>query len=167
MTNAHVVAGEASTRVQSSTNAMPARAVFFDPKTDLAVLFVPSLHAPALRLDRSEVPRGAQGAAIGHPGGGPLTAVAAGVRRPLNAVGRDIYGRSVIARRIYELQAVVRPGDSGGPFVLKDGQVAGVVFAASTTDPNVGYALITASILSMVRGAVGRTAAVSTGPCAR
>ena len=43
-----------------------------------------------------------------------------------------------MTRDILELRAEVEPGDSGGPFVLEDGTVAGVVFAESRTDESVG-----------------------------
>ncbi len=168
VTNAHVVAGESNTSVEPESGASAAATVvLFDPKTDLAVLYVPSLSTPVLHMDASEVARGTKGAVIGHPGGGRLEALPAAVRRSLEALGRDIYGRAVVARRIYELQAVVRPGDSGGPFVLQNGEVAGIVFAASTADPDVGYALTSASVVQKVRGAVGQTAGVDTGNCAR
>ena len=52
--------------------------------------------------------------------------------RQVELVLWDIYGQDVVHRDVYELQAVVRPGNSGGPFVTTDGDVAGVVFAAST-----------------------------------
>jgi hypothetical protein len=45
--------------------------------------------------------------------------------------------------------------------------VAGVVFAASTTDRNVGYALTGAEIADEVREGSTRTDPVSTGDCAR
>jgi S1-C subfamily serine protease len=168
VTNAHVVAGVRIPHVQAlDGGTFAARAVLFDPRTDLAVLYVPGLEARALRLDPDEIDRGAQGTVIGHPGGGALVAVPAGVRRTMDALGRDIYGESVVQRRIYELQAVVRPGDSGGPFVLKNGEVGGVVFAASTTDPQIGYALTSPGVLSLLHRADDRTAAVSTGSCAR
>jgi S1-C subfamily serine protease len=168
VTNAHVVAGVGAPHVEAlDGGTFAATAVLFDPGTDVAVLYVPGLEAPALRLDADEVDRGAQGAVIGHPGGGALVALPAGVRRTMDALGRDIYGESVVRRRIYELQAVVRPGDSGGPFVLKDGEVAGLVFAASTTDPRVGYALTSPGVLTMLHRADHRTASVSTGSCAR
>src|SRR5207249_11879855 len=114
-----------------------------------------------------EVPRGAVGAVVGYPGGGSLTGVAAANRRVLHAVGRDIYGKGNVERDIYELQAVVRPGNSGGPFVLASGKVAGVVFAASTTDPTVGYAIASTEVISKVKEADGRRQAVSTEGCAR
>jgi S1-C subfamily serine protease len=167
LTNAHVVAGEGSPEIEQDGHTVRATAVLFDPKADVAVLFVPGFDGPVLPLDPKEEPRGAQGAVIGHPGGGPLVALRAGIRRALDALGRDIYGRSVVTRRIYELQAVIKPGDSGGPFVLKDGRVAGVVFAASTSDQTVGYALTSTMVLPLLARARGRTAQVSTGDCAR
>jgi S1-C subfamily serine protease len=167
ITNAHVVAGVRSPHVEGEGGSFAATVVLFDPRTDIAVLHVPGFEARVLRLDPDEVDRGAQGAVIGHPGGGALVALPAGVRRTMDALGRDIYGESVVQRRIYELQAVVRPGDSGGPFVLKNGQVAGVVFAASTTDPHIGYALTSPNVLDLLARADHRTAAVSTGSCAR
>jgi S1-C subfamily serine protease len=66
---------------------------------------------------------------------------------------------------VYELQAVVRAGNSGGPFVLVDGRVAGVVFAASTTDEGIGYAIPTTVAISDLRSAIGLIQRVSTGPC--
>jgi S1-C subfamily serine protease len=167
ITNAHVVAGEASPEVEQDGRTYPVVPVLFDPKVDLAVLYVRGLDTAPLTLDPREVGRSTQGAVIGHPGGGPLIALAAGVRRPLDALGRDIYGENVVTRRIYELQAVVRPGDSGGPFVLRNGTVAGVVFAASTADPNVGYALTSPIVLPLLSRATHLTARISTQPCAR
>src|ERR671919_460584 len=83
------------------------------------------------------------------------------------STGRVIYGESVVRRQVYELQTVVRPGNSGGPFVSTDGDVAGVVFAASTTDDGVGYALTAAEAEPQIDRARDRTGAVSTGPCIR
>jgi S1-C subfamily serine protease len=168
VSNAHVVAGVRAPHVEGlEGGTFAATVVLFDPRTDIAILSVPGFEARPLQLDPDEIDRGAQGAVIGHPGGGTLVALPAGVRRTMDALGRDIYGESVVQRRIYELQAVVRPGDSGGPFVLKNGEVAGVVFAASTTDPHVGYALTSPGVLSLLQKADHRTAAVSTGSCAR
>ena len=168
VTNAHVVAGVDTPEVQDRSGAsQPANVVLFDPQKDLAVLYVSESPGPALPLLEEELQRGAGGAALGYPGGGDLVGDRAAVRRPIDAVGRDIYGRQTVERDVYELQTNVQPGDSGGPFVLPDGSVAGVVFAASTTDPAVGYAIVSTDVIPDVTGVLGRTDPVSTGACIR
>lgn len=167
VTNAHVVAGMHSPVAQFRGTSEDATTVLFDPRIDVAVLRVGQTPGPALSLDGREVARGAKGAVAGYPGGGGLRGQPAAVRRLLHAVGKDIYGRSTVTRDVYELQSSVHPGNSGGPFALVDGSVAGLVFAASTTENNVGYALTSTEILPDVRRAVGRTQAVSTDGCTR
>ena len=166
VTNAHVVAGVHSPVVQSAGQGdQAATPVLYDPKLDVAVLHVQGPLGPVLPLDVHLLSRGSRGAVLGYPSGGPLTAGGAAVRRSLSAVGRDIYGRSIVDRNVYELQAIVRPGNSGGPFLLPSGDVAGIVFAASTTDANVGYALTAGQVEPDIRRAIGRTRPVSTQDC--
>ncbi len=116
-------------------------------------------------MAQEDLGRGAKGAVLGYPGGGSLTGRRAAVRQKLDALGKDIYGRRAVEREVYELQAVVRPGNSGGPFVMLDGTVAGVVFAASTTEGNVGYAITATQAMPRIREGIARNAAVDTGPC--
>ena len=66
------------------------------------------------------------------------------------AEGRDIYGQGLTVRDVYEIQAIVRPGNSGGPLVEPDGEVVGVVFSRSTTNGDIGYALASPGVLSRV-----------------
>jgi S1-C subfamily serine protease len=166
VTNAHVVAGVRSPQVQEQNGGSEsATTVLFDSRVDIAVLRVGATPGPPLPLDPSDEGRGTQGAVLGYPGGGSLTFGPAAVRRELDAEGRDIYGRSVTTRDVYELQARVRPGNSGGPFVLLNGEVGGVVFAASTTDGRLGYALTSKQVAPLIRSAIGRTQPVSTDGC--
>ena len=166
LTNAHVVAGVRSPQVQQQNGpSQSAVTVLFNPRMDVAILRVGTTPGKPLPLDGRDVSRGTKGAVLGFPGGGRLTIGTAAVRRDIEAVGRDIYGRSVVQRDVYELQATVRPGNSGGPFVLFDGEVAGLVFAASTTDSTIGYALTTPQIIPLVRQAEGQTGRVSTDGC--
>jgi S1-C subfamily serine protease len=169
VTNAHVVAGEDRPVVQfpGGRGSQEGTPVLFDPKLDVAILYVASTPSPILPLADEEFDRGTQGAIVGYPGGGAEQYGPGAVRRELPAVGRDIYGRSIVSRTIYELQAEVIPGDSGGPFVVADGKVGGVVFAASTADPRIGYALTSTDVLDRLDQAVGHTDAVSTQGCAR
>ena len=94
-----------------------------------------------------------------------MRAAGAAVRRVFDATGHDIYGHGHTTRRIYELQAEVHPGNSGGPFVLPDGQVAGVVFASSRFDVHIAYAIVSTQVVPLVQEARTLTQPVGTGPC--
>ena len=165
LTNAHVIAGGLP-RVEWEGRTFEAMPVFFDPEIDAAVLRVDGLDAPALTLLPSEVSRGAGGAVLGYPGG-RYVEMPAGVRRLLEAVGRDIYSREEVLRRVYELQAKIRHGNSGGPFVLPNGVTAGLVFGASLSHPDLGYAIASPKLIPLVERAETRTEPVGTGRCVR
>ncbi|HEV3131505.1 MAG TPA: MarP family serine protease [Acidimicrobiales bacterium] len=167
VTNAHVVAGIAHPVVQDSSGLPhPTVVVLFDPSYDLAIMRVSGLNEPSLQLDPDQVSRGVEAAVLGYPGGGPFTAAPAGVMAVFQAQGRDIYGQGLTVRNVYEVQAVVRPGNSGGPLVQPDGEVIGVVFSRSTTNGDIGYALTSPGVLSRVVQAESGSAAIGTGACA-
>ena len=83
-----------------------------------------------------------------------------------SARGYNIYGDTLVTREIEVLAARVIPGNSGGPIVNDSGQIIGVVFAASTNDPNVGYALTIPQVYPDLQAGLHRTTAVSTQGCA-
>lgn len=168
VTNAHVVAGGRDVRIQElNGNEVIGRVVLFDPRTDVAIVHAPGLQGPPLRLETASFDRGEGGATLGYPGdeNGRLVTHAAAVQARYPARGRDIYGRSAVTREVYELRSPVRQGDSGGPFVLPDGSVAGVVFAASTTDGDIGYALTGAEVQDEIEEGSSRTEPTGTGSC--
>jgi S1-C subfamily serine protease len=165
VTNAHVIAGIPSPQVEDDTGVHSTTVVLFNPSFDLAILRVVGVADPPLVLDPTDVDRGTQAAVLGYPGGGPFTADPAGVRAQFEAEGRDIYGQGLTVRSVYEIQAVVRPGNSGGPLVEPNGQVIGVVFSRSTTNADVGYALASPGVLAMVHSVGSSDRAVGTGPC--
>jgi Trypsin-like peptidase domain/Colicin V production protein len=167
VTNAHVVAGSSSVQVQTPAGGhYAATVVLFDPNRDLAVLFVPGLRITPLTLFDKDPARGTGGAVIGYPGGASERVVAAAVSGTELASGYNIYGDAVVTRDIEVLAAQVIPGNSGGPIVNDAGQIIGVVFAASTTEPNVGYALSIPEVYPDLLAARNRRAAVSTQGCA-
>jgi S1-C subfamily serine protease len=167
VTNAHVVAGASVIRAAHGSGVFDADVVLFDPELDVAVLRVPGLEAPALRFATADPGRGSTGAALGYAGGGSLVVLPAAVAGGYPATGRDIYDDHVVQRDLLELRAPIEPGDSGGPFVLDDGTIGGLVFAESRADPDVGYALSPVSVAVRVLPAVGRTEVVDTGRCTR
>jgi S1-C subfamily serine protease len=165
VTNAHVVAGIQHPMVEDSSGTYATTVVLFDPSYDLAVLRVPGLREHPLVLSPNDVTRGVQALVLGYPGGGPFTVAPAGVMAVFSAQGRDIYGQGLTVRDVYEIQAMVRPGNSGGPLVEGDGQVIGVVFSRSTTNGNIGYALTSPGVLARVQRAESTTGTVGTGGC--
>ena len=50
--------------------------------------------------------------------------------------------------------------------MLASGRVAGLVFASSVADDDVGYAIVSSEFLPMLRSAENLTAPVGTGACA-
>jgi S1-C subfamily serine protease len=170
VTNAHVVAGSREGAVSVATargDPVDARVVLFDPQLDVALLHAPELGARALRFTPRDPARGTAGAALGYPGGGSLSIVPAAVTGAYRATGRDIYGRLRVDRDILELRAKIERGDSGGPFVLQDGTIGGLVFAEARTDQDVGYALSPTTVAVRITPSLGRTGAVETGSCLR
>jgi uncharacterized membrane protein required for colicin V production len=170
VTNAHVVAGGSDVSVEEEGSigaGLPGTVVVFDPELDLAIVKVDGLSGPVLDLEPEAQQIGTGGATIGYPGsrGGGIEFGPAAVGGNYRAQGKDIYGRDDVVRQIYELRARVQQGDSGGPFVLPNGDVAGVVFAASTTDGDVGYALTGAEVQDEIQNGSTRTDPVGTGRC--
>jgi S1-C subfamily serine protease len=162
LTNAHVVAGERSPRVQTfHGRELPATVVLFDPERDLALLRVPGLGEAPLPVATARA--GQTGAVYGHPGGGPLRPAPAVISQELIAVGRDIYDRRETKREIFVLGANLRPGDSGGALIDKAGAVVGVAFAIAPDKPGVSYALTDKELRPVLVSPA--TTAVSTGTC--
>jgi S1-C subfamily serine protease len=165
VTNAHVVAGESQTSVVVGGTPYRASTVYFDPAFDLAVLRTDAPIGPPLPIAGEPVTRGTQAAVLGYPENGPLTISPAGVTAEITAQGRDIYNGGLVVRSVYQLEAVVRPGNSGGPLVGPAGLVVGVVFSRSTVQGDVGYALTSPGVLTRVTLAERARSTVGTGAC--
>ena len=166
VTNAHVVAGQDDTTVQvrGSGAHLDARAVAFDTDDDVAILRVPGLDAPRLRV-RSSVPSGTAGALLGFPQNGPYDVRPIRVGQTRETLADDAYGRGPVRRSIVPLRGRVRHGNSGGPLVDAKGRVMGTVFASTVGgDRAGGYAIPNQVVRDVLRNA---GATVSTGPCAR
>jgi S1-C subfamily serine protease len=170
VTNAHVVAGETDTVVQIGgvSPGLPARAVVFDPRDDVAVLRVAGLRQPALRL-AAEPHSGAPAAVLGYPLDGPFDDQPARLGQTQVVSTEDAYGNGPVQRSITSLRGRVRPGNSGGPMVDAGGRVLATVFAAITpvrgSAERGGFAVPNALVSNQLAVAKTRTDAVSTQGC--
>ena len=165
MTNAHVVAGVDDPTVLVDEKPVPAKVVYYNSDIDIAVLAVEGLDRPSLRFDKSGEARDSA-AVLGYPNDGPYNVQAARIRGEQRLRSPDIYGDGTVVREVFSIRGLVRPGNSGGPLVSKDGDVYGVIFAASVTDQDTGYALTAEQVAQGAAQGLSNTAEVGTGACA-
>jgi len=148
LTNAHVVAGETDTRVEVPGGALeePATAVLYDPRNDLAILAVAGLDLARLALVASPS-AGRAGVILGYPLDGPFAADSARIGETQLVETQDAYGRGRLPRRLTAIRGLVRPGNSGGPVVDREGTVLTTVFAATTSPgPRGGYGIANSTV---------------------
>jgi S1-C subfamily serine protease len=165
MTNAHVVAGVDDPTVLVGDREVGGRVVHYDPDLDVAVLAVDSLGRPFLQFDKTGEARD-DAAVLGYPNDGPYNVQAARIRSKQRLRSPDIYGSGSVIREVFSLRALVRPGNSGGPLLSEDGDVLGVIFAASVTDRDTGYALTAEQVSESAATGITSNARVDTGGCA-
>ncbi len=164
VTNAHVVAGEHDTTVEVGGHEpeMSAYTIAFDPTDDIAILRVPGLSLPSLELTTSPT-SGRAGAILGYPENGPFDAQPGRIGTTQKIITDDAYGRGPVSRLLTPLRGLVRPGNSGGPLIDRDGQVLTTVFASTTGGgPHGGYGVANATVAQILAGA-GHM--VGTGEC--
>ncbi len=165
MTNAHVVAGVSEPVVQVGDDDLAAEVVYYDPDVDVAVLSVPELQAPALQFD-DQAESGDNVAVLGYPENGPYDVQPARVRDEQSLRSPNIYGEDTVTRDTYSIFGLVRQGNSGGPLVNRRGVVIGVIFAASVTDADTGYALTSGQVERAADAGDSLLDPVGTGGCA-
>src|SRR5262249_38492952 len=108
---------------------------------------------------------GADAIVAGYPLDGPFAATAARLGAAQNATSPDIYQSSQVTRQIYPIRAFVRPGNSGGPLLNRQGTVDGVGFAAAISVSETGYALTANEVASDAAAGATATAPTSTQGC--
>ncbi|MBU8868896.1 MarP family serine protease [Paenarthrobacter aromaticivorans] len=167
VTNAHVVAGVSQPVVEiPDGGALPGRVVYFDSQRDIAVLAVDGLSSEPLQLS-PDLAAGSPAAFAGYPHGGPFQSKPATVQGVSTILVPDIYGSNPSPESVYKLAGDVQPGNSGGPLLTMQGQVAGLIFAKTTTDAALGFALTMEDIQPVAAQAPGLSAPVSPGQCTR
>ena len=168
-TNAHVAeaADILGVQVRGRGRSHPARAIWFDPVNDVALLRVPSLDwVPPLPIART-APPGTPAAALGFPGFrhdnraariGPTTTRLQGFMG--GRLGEE-FPRALAGRLVTTFRGRGEPGSSGGPIVDSNGHVLAMVFGGSGRG-RAGLAVPTRFVLSALKRA---RSPVDTGAC--
>ena len=166
VTNAHVVAGATTTRVQPGGTGLPrsAEVVFFDNRNDVAILRVDNLGLNPMPLATPQV--GEAAAVLGFPENGPLDVQPARTGATQHVISSDAYNRSPVERTVTSFRVYVRPGNSGGPVVNEDGEVVATVFASRANSDDSGYGIPSQIIQRRLATAIELTEPASTGRCA-
>jgi serine protease Do len=139
LTNQHITRGAGSVDVQFSRNDWAEASVIGeDVYADLAVLEVPELPDYASDLAFvGETPRvGTEVVALGNPFG-LAASVSSGIVSGVNRSIQSPTGVSIPDG--IQTDAAVNPGNSGGPLVTLDGEVAGVISAGG--GDNIAFAI--------------------------
>jgi S1-C subfamily serine protease len=148
VTNEHVVSDSTEVQVRfTDGDWRVAEVAGTDVYSDLAVLRVQDMpdDTTPLQLVDSEVTIGQEVVAIGNPFGlsGSVSAgIVSGVDRTLPAANNFTIPDAI------QTDAAVNPGNSGGPLVTLDGEVAGVINSGS--GDNIGFAISAALIQRVV-----------------
>jgi hypothetical protein len=120
LTNAHVVGGQSSVRLQLGDTSYSARVINVSNGSDLAVLQVynPNPNQPVLTL----------GSVAGARVGEEVIAVGSALGVLSNTVTRGIVSavRKAGPVTLIQTDAAINPGNSGGPLVNRDGRVIGI-----------------------------------------
>jgi S1-C subfamily serine protease len=139
VTNAHVVAGIESPRVDTPAGrAFGSTVVAFDVANDVAVLRVAGLGARALQ--QADPERSVSVALVGYPLNGPLSRTPARLGGTARVLSRDAYGRGPVRRQVTAIRGTVEPGSSGGPGIDAQGRVRTTVFARRSGETG-GYGI--------------------------
>ncbi|GMU38409.1 MAG: trypsin-like peptidase domain-containing protein [Phycisphaerae bacterium] len=152
LTNAHVVAGASGLSVHfADGRRASAKVLGMDESSDLAVLEVEDRPLHALTLaDSSRLGVGEEVFSVGSPFGlvGTFSkGIISSARERSVTIGPGVY------EGLIQTDAVVNPGNSGGPLVNMRGEVVGVNTAIATTDgvyQGVGFAIPSNRVRAML-----------------
>jgi hypothetical protein len=146
LTNHHVVRKAKQVKVRTEKGILPASIIAQDPDNDIALLKIEGEFTPASFAPDKIAKLGQTVFTVGFPmpelqGFSPK--VTKGVISSMNGIQDDV--------RMYQVDAAVQPGNSGGPLADENGNIIGVVvarindaFVAETTGAiaqNVNYAV--------------------------
>lgn len=165
LTNAHVVAGTNSVQLDTVLGVKEAEVVYYNPDVDIALLHSKQLGLDPIPLAQTALESGADTVVMGYPRSGPFEAAPARVRDQIDIAGPDIYATGRVEREAYTLRGNIRQGNSGGPLLTPEGEVAGMIFGASVDSTDTGYALTLQQILSTTGPFESHTSAVDTQEC--
>jgi serine protease Do len=147
VTNNHVVTGAALLKVYVGGDSNPrnARVVGVSECSDLAVIDIDGDVYPYLEWYTGKIEPSLEVYVAGFPLGDPEYTLTRGIVAKAHA---NVKTQQVSNDSAIEIDATIRPGNSGGPLVTKDGQVVGVNYATGPNGEN--YSISRADALNII-----------------
>lgn len=139
ITNAHVVQGEIEVKIRNSKGQeSPGTVIGISDRYDIALLHIPSYqNVPPLEIEKNESPVGLEVIAFGSPQGFENSASIGYI----TGNKRDMELENFIYKQIYQVDAQIDKGSSGGPLVdVTTGNVIGINSLLYTTDTSTNFA---------------------------
>ncbi|MGE7114885.1 trypsin-like peptidase domain-containing protein [Lysinibacillus sp. NPDC047702] len=139
ITNAHVVQGEVEVKIRNSKGQeSPGTVIGISDRYDIALLHIPSYqNVPPLEIEKNESPVGLEVIAFGSPQGFENSASIGYI----TGNKRDMELENFIYKQIYQVDAQIDKGSSGGPLVdVTTGNVIGINSLLYTTDTSTNFA---------------------------
>jgi len=162
VTSSHVVEGsDEIIAVLSDKREYPAKIIFLDKDTDLALLKLETAdeHLPFLQIASSgTLEVGDMVLAIGNPFGVGQT-VTSGI---VSALGRPVKGfapDSPHPHGFIQTDAAINPGNSGGALVNMEGQMVGInaaIFSQSGGSHGIGFAVPAEVLIDLLKQMLGK-----------
>lgn len=148
VTAAHVVDEAVAVEIQSGEHTEVASVERIDTDVDLAVLeLAEPLMGVTLDFAGHDAEVGEEVAAVGHPRGSETPSISEGA---IDAIVPDAPVEETTLYDLVASTATTSPGNSGGPLIDADGDVAGVVVAGEKTEPQRSFAIQTSEVESRV-----------------
>jgi serine protease Do len=148
VTNNHVVTGAATLEVYVGgdlSKSYNAQVIGVSECNDLALIQVNTSNpVPFFNWFDGQVQAGLDVYAAGYPLGDPQFTLTKGIVAKAKA-GGDLTGTSSIDHTI-EHDAAIQPGNSGGPLLTNDGEIAGVNYAGGARDIGAQYYAISSDL---------------------
>jgi len=155
VTNRHVVRDKDAeyTVLTNDGKKYKAKVLARDPMLDIAILRVKGKNFSHLEFGNSDLLKPGQTViAIGNALGEFRNSVSVGVISGLSRsiVAGDFFGRSELLEGVIQTDAAINPGNSGGPLLDIFGKVIGVNVAVERGAENIGFALPSNAVRTIV-----------------
>lgn len=159
-TAGHVVDGAISIVLRQDKDTTTGTVVGFDRQSDLALVRSSKpLTGHVFSLSSTNPDVGVDVAAIGYPLAGPESlskGAISGLDRPVTTQTASLTG-------LLQTDVTLNPGNSGGPLLLADGTVVGVIEAKEQAGDHIGYAIPTSSARGQLEAWQRAPAPIRTG----